>query len=412
MELSLNIIENRRLSRFRLYTIYILVCGGYVKLFFPVIGILIDILQVSMSVLCLLMNRSIRIYKGRPLSAFIRMIAALLLMCASYIYSTDKVLGKSRLIICIMTIVYMAIVYMIAVQLTRTEMERLIKVFIYFNQVIITTYFLLYLGSFISAVNIGGRLGDAVGNSIWLGRLCAEQIALIVIHNNWKLTGLEKLNLLFLLLTCIMTGSKGPLISVIMLLAFTYVINTRLTGKKIVIVCLAVIGVAVIIYYITNSTNYFIISRFSLDSALVKDPGYRVSRYTYTLGAIPEQLITGHGMGSWAKYYWGSFGIIPTANDYPHNIVLEMLFESGFVMTLLWIGAIFKIYNFFRSYRQDALYVFMLVLLANVLFGMFSGSIIDGNRGIYYYFAICVAIGSKKQDYALVNLIERMSVCH
>lgn len=58
-----------------------------------------------------------------------------------------------------------------------------------------------------------------------------------------------------------------------------------------------------------------------------------LDRYSYTLREVKGN-IWGHGLGSWGKNYWGDLRAI---YDYPHNILLEIAYETGVLSSLLFV---------------------------------------------------------------------------
>ena len=395
MNLDQSIISsNKGINResFSIFALYILVYGGYIKLFFPIVSTVVIGLQVAVMILSILLDNKVVIGNKKSVIVLSIMLISIVLMCLGFFYTSDVEIARNRLTIDLSTILYIIIIYIIASRLDVEKLNSLIQKFMRYNIILISLYFVLYIGIFISGLSVGGRLGDVVGNAIWLGRLCSEQIMLILISNNWKLSRVQKLLFILLSAICVFTGSKGPIVVVFVVLTLYFIKITSLSPKKIAITIMISLALLAVFYAISNASSTFIVNRFSLGTMMASGSGYRVSRYTYTIQAIPEHLVMGHGLGSWSKNYWASYGVTSSFNDYPHNILLELLYENGIVVTFIWLLSVFLVWRAFKIVSRERIYVLWLLLIMNVLFGFFSGSIIDGNRGIYYFFAICVAL--------------------
>lgn len=406
MNLDQSIISsNKGINResFSIFALYILVYGGYIKLFFPIVSTVVIVLQVAVMILSILLDNKVVIGNKKSVIVLSIMLISIVLMSLGFFYTSDVEIARNRLTIDLSTILYIIIIYIIASRLDVEKLNTLIQKFMRYNIILISLYFVLYIGIFISGLSVGGRLGDVVGNAIWLGRLCSEQIMLILISNNWKLSRVQKLLFVLLSAICVFTGSKGPIVVVFVVLTLYYIKITSLSPKKIAITIMISLALLAVFYAISNASSTFIVNRFSLGTMMASGSGYRVSRYTYTIQAIPEHLVMGHGLGSWSKNYWASYGVTSSFNDYPHNILLELLYENGIVVTFIWLLSVFLVWRAFKIVSRERIYVLWLLLIMNVLFGFFSGSIIDGNRGIYYFFAICVALIPKLKKYDLLK---------
>ena len=380
----------------QLFTLYLLVYGSSISFLFPAFRDLINILRVFMAAITLSIEKKIPITYSRSFDTLITMIISIILMCISYIYTNDIEFGGERFIICAPTIFFMLVIYLISKKITIMSLRSFLKKTLKFNTFIMLIFFFLHFGSFLNCIRSGGRFGDDLGkNPIWIARICGEQILLLFVLSKWKLIQSKKILFLFLLIICFATGSKGPIFSVIIIGISYYISISMLMSRKIAILISATILSVLFVFLLNNLLSIPILNRFSnksVESATSVSNGSRASMYLYTLNAIPEKLLFGHGLGSWTNSYWSIYGVSAVKNSYPHNILLEMLFECGLITTFFWVFSIIKIKKYFKKYKYSVVYSFYLILLLNIFYGMFSGSIIDGNRGIYYFFSICCAL--------------------
>lgn len=117
--------------------------------------------------------------------------------------------------------------------------------------------------------------------------------------------------------------------------------------------------------------------------------GARLEFYDATIAAIPDDLLLGHGVGSWSVFYYGR-----DERGYPHNLFLEIAFEQG----LLGLGTWFLFFavlgaSFMELQRQtDSQFLVLgIVILYSILISMFSGDL-DDNRLIWLWAGILMAV--------------------
>lgn len=111
-----------------------------------------------------------------------------------------------------------------------------------------------------------------------------------------------------------------------------------------------------------------------------------MDRYSYTLREVKGN-IWGHGLGSWGKNYWGDLRAI---YDYPHNILLEIAYETGVLQMLLFCVMFVIILK-----KSIGSYLFYFILL-QFLYSMTSGTFAGGNDLLYLYLAFATGISSNR----------------
>jgi O-antigen ligase len=115
----------------------------------------------------------------------------------------------------------------------------------------------------------------------------------------------------------------------------------------------------------------------------------RLDFYSRTLAAIPDNLWLGQGVGSWSVFYYGR-----DTRDYPHNLLLETMFEEGTVGALLLL--MFLSFQAIAIRRMLAATDFQYGVLAGLLLycvsvSMFSGDL-DDNRILWLWSGIILAV--------------------
>lgn len=128
----------------------------------------------------------------------------------------------------------------------------------------------------------------------------------------------------------------------------------------------------------------------------------RVALYNYVLSGWLDSPIIGHGIGSFPVLYAGFDDRL-----YPHNIVLEVLFESGSVGLFLFLCLLF-----YRKFNQKKFLLLdkYIVLGAGILImtfiaSMFSGDITDNK---FFFMSLGFYAGMIKGDYKKYSDIKRL----
>lgn len=226
-------------------------------------------------------------------------------------------------------------------------------------------------------------------NPIWTARiLCDTILGLIIIKPVIKIRTIVILSLLIFF--AILTGSKGPILSLLVVLGIWLLVRifkrTSINHRRwaVAILLLGAVVSVIGIGYLASSKNFS--DRFSLHAVLDMAKGSRMDRYTYTLREVKGN-IWGHGLGSWGKNYWGDLRAI---YDYPHNILLEIAYETGVLQMLLFCVMFVIILK-----KSIGSYLFYFILL-QFLYSMTSGTFAGGNDLLYLYLAFATGISSNR----------------
>jgi O-antigen ligase len=116
--------------------------------------------------------------------------------------------------------------------------------------------------------------------------------------------------------------------------------------------------------------------------------GKRLAFYRQTFRAIPDHALLGNGVGSWAVFYFGN-----DQRAYPHNLLLEIAFEQGFLgiaafaVFLVAIGAAVR-----RTYQLSGSHFAVAPLLITyaLVVSNFSGDL-DDNRMLWLWAGLALA---------------------
>lgn len=292
------------------------------------------------------------------------------------------------------------IIFFVTRMLVNTKDEvfifELFKIFMIVNIFIILIYSISNFSTIINSISQGMRLRAGGINTIWLSRFVCETILVMILLVDKKIIKSGKTLLLALLVPlfvlAIASGSKGPLISLMSAyIVYMYFNNKQFklknkyySTKKVAqfllygFIMLFLINIANIFF-----PNNFLSERFSMDSILDDSSGSRLYRITESLEMLSiNSLFFGHGLGSWAILYNGI-----DQRVYPHNIIVELLVETGILGCMLFLIPIYLCFK--KIPKGNIAYLIILTLLIyNLINSLFSGDLGTSNIGIFAYLAM------------------------
>lgn len=200
----------------------------------------------------------------------------------------------------------------------------------------------------------------------------------------------------------VITASRGPFIG----LGFTWLVAIFICRKGVSKAWLPFIAGAIVIGLVVSFTKLPEIATARVATVWksgyhMKEAAYaRTEMFIWTARRFPERLILGHGTGAFAIDRGGQ-----DIREYPHNIMLELLYEQGLVGAVI-VGLF--LWLIFRRWRQASRFVylyeldigiFQIVHMAGLLFlflftqAMKSGDIND-NRFMFFCAGLVVAVFS------------------
>ena len=239
------------------------------------------------------------------------------------------------------------------------------------NYKVITFSSLLFIVLFVffSAPYPDGRLiVPGIENPIWVSRLAGIMFLLHAIQLlSTKTRRLVSLSIMAgLSIILLLAGSRAVLLSVLFSLVYFGTVTknkTKIFGLASILTLLVILA-----YFAFNESYVFDTNFYSL--------AYRLGAYTDTLDAIAIRPWLGFGLGS--------SGLILYKEDlfaYPHNIVMEILLESGLSGLLLLMLPTFIALKSTKDRPQiKAVFIFFAL-------NAFSSGDIVGNAGLLYTIA-------------------------
>lgn len=394
--------------------LYVLLYGGYIKLLFPTFRVAIMAVQVCgiLAGLISLGRRNFIIFTDKTrrhaLFAFTLMLVYIAVCAIVFALVSNNQYGFEKLEGLLPTVGYiLAIIGLYNHTHTDDFFQKYFKLAITTNVVVCTLYSLLHVNEFVQVLSQSSRLGGSETNPIWIARMCCETAVMIFAERKAKLCTKEWFVILGLITLSFTTGSKGPIVCAIVvgLYYYFFVLDNKVAEHKLLVLVASIISAVLIVSMFSGSDNAFIQQRFSIESILTSDPGYRLDRYIYTAKNILQRPFWGHGFGTWGTAYWSQASSIPSwmnvktlYADYPHNYILELWYESGIVPIMLFFYTVYCCGRFTKlnKYKHWAMQTVWLLLLINIGYSMTSGSIFSGNQGVYYYLTLIITMNVKR----------------
>ncbi len=255
-----------------------------------------------------------------------------------------------------------------------------------------------------------GPLGTAV--KMAAGAVIAFVFA-IMAHTSKRLRIISLALITMMIVGIIITASRGPFIG----MGLTWLVTIFVCRKFISKSWLPFIAGAIVIGLVLSFTKLPEIATRRVAS--VWESGYdmkaaayaRTEMFTWTAKRSAERLFLGHGTGAFATDRGGQ-----DMRDYPHNIILEFLYEQGLVGAV--ILGIF-LWLIFRRWRQTSRFVYQYELdigiyqtvhITGLLFlflltqAMKSGDVND-NRFMFFSAGLVIAVFS-----LLRRMVEEISL--
>lgn len=159
-----------------------------------------------------------------------------------------------------------------------------------------------------------------------------------------------------MLIGMIITGSRGPLLGIALTLPIAMVVCRRHASKawQLIVVSVVVIMFIASFAMLSEQITSRISDLWKSDYDLREATSSRTYRFSWVMDHAAEHPVLGHGAGAWSVDREGV-----DERSYPHNIILELLYETGLVGAFLLSLFLWLI---FKRWRQAARFVFLCEL--------------------------------------------------
>ncbi len=157
------------------------------------------------------------------------------------------------------------------------------------------------------------------------------------------------------------SGSKGPLLAFLVSVSLTYAISNIQSKRFIYSIILLMVGFTITFFSVSYLNSVVLlperIHQLTDPDKLVVTASVTDREEMYPASyEIFLQHPLGIGLGNWA-YYHNNNHVKLNLNDYPHNVFLEILNESGIFVFILFVIIIImtfcKSYVFYKNYHKS-----------------------------------------------------------
>lgn len=298
----------------------------------------------------------------------------------SMIGSADKTINIIYSIICPIVLIAFSMPRCTNINVTISEYTMLLKKYSPF--ILIFLFVLLMFGFVENSEDLTDTRRIIIGmrNPIW----CSRYVGFLCIVPLLSIFNRDNSNKFHLIISVICgfvimihTGSRGPLLSLLLVLAL--IVYPRLTVKY--KSYLVFIFVTIIFAFINLS------DRLSSGSASYSD----IERQSLIANVLEAKfdILKGIGIGSYQLFMTGIDGLY-----YPHNIFLETYIETGLY------GSLFLLIFIYNIYKRRSTNVFFLFAMFFFINAQVSGDI-TGNNQFFVFSTVCLLInfrGIKKYE--------------
>lgn len=273
----------------------------------------------------------------------------------------------------------------------RHRVERLLKLILLFGLWLVVESALAFV-----AAGGAGLLQVLGANYLGVGRVVGPAFLIGITYRLLGATTPVERRLLDLSVVStfgvlLVLGGRGPLIATLIGALPLFMLSGRLAGSFRIKVrsyaaplgVLTGAGVVAIGWLIASGRVTTTILRLMvlLDPGGGASAGQRLIRYQAALPMWEQHLFVGNGIGSFPILFRGLEG-----RDYPHNIVLELLAETGLIgaalFTILVLAALAMLGRI-RDLRADPLRLLILMLFLNMGVNAMLSADIPDNRYLF-----------------------------
>lgn len=364
--------------------------SGFVKSFLKAAGFIeLDITILSMMLLGVFSFLLLKNYRLKVdhLSVIVLFILFLVFYLSSFLYTTSESYYVKKL----MALTGLFFSFLFGLLSTKKVRFNFYRYYSVFSVIAVSIYFVLILSNLNAEV-----LKDFTGNSLVAGEMLGASVLIFYFSKS----RFRYAFIIFSFLIMIALGARGPLLFSLLVLILVSLRDVHKVCFKTPIY-LAVVVFSIMIVATANKDSELSLiasktftdglSRFELlfESDKGESVNARTTMLNKTLAHIDENIFLGTGVGS--------FGIEVYGRDfraYPHNVPLEIWFESGvFAFVFFHLFIILLLFHLFKI--KNYLLVSLLIYL---YLNMNKSSSLEELRLFFLLAGISVASSHKKVD--------------
>lgn len=302
------------------------------------------------------------------------------------IYASEKAMY-------IATLVYWPLLATSIIVSSHTErLKRFLILVVFFS-------FWIAVETFVAYQQSGGRMVTALGgNYLGIGRVLGPAVLIILGYILYysrstmlKIAGLGIIG--FLLYLLFVVGGRGPLLATLIPILIPLMGSIKFESASVIwikrsftfLAAVVVLSIISMVYLMNQEDAPATLRRLELliesNDGMGGSAQARFSYYVTTLELWIKQPFIGYGVGSWPVLVEYT-----DARGYPHNIILETLFEFGIagmlIMTTLFVYALRNLGSW-RVIQSNPYRLIILMVFANALLNAFVSGDIPDNRFLF-----------------------------
>jgi hypothetical protein len=255
---------------------------------------------------------------------------------------------------------------------------------------VITIIFLVYLfisGNWIMLISNRDD-SENIPNYLSIGNF-------IVVYIIYNFNKVKKTNVIFYIsaiIILLLLSGRGPVLGLIFV-SFIYLIRNNKSKFKIVFKVLSVVFILFVILNSLGDSDELVNTANRFSGLLENENNERSNQFTQALTILGDNLFFGVGIGG--------YGVASVGLDelwHPHNIILEIMSESGIFISSLFIFFLFKIFiiNTINIKLNDEGYIISLIALYLFIQSMKAGGIPDMRVTFFWFGLMSYCINKQK----------------
>lgn len=201
---------------------------------------------------------------------------------------------------------------------------------------------------------------------------------LAVSDDKWLVRILSGITALLYLLIAFTYGARGALLSVVVFVLLFWIIrsNTKAIMNKRIVISIAGVLIAFLLFAPIVEVTFHFLESHNIEARAIERVYDKVSDnesmsasrgilYKKALSGFVDSPIWGHGIGSFDNY----------SGVYPHNIILQLMYEGGIILTVPLLVLLIKGFMMIFSFGYQLSYrKFLLLLFCSGIVELFLSS--------------------------------------
>jgi len=269
---------------------------------------------------------------------------------------------------------------LISSRFNYNDVRRLVIILLYF------VLFLAILGSIIVTTSTD-RLSVLGGGPIVFSRWMI--IGVIIIFFFKKRNFKNNILIAGLFILSIAAGSRGPVLSFLLTVFIFFILNFQNIFLKFIFISFILLN----FLFVFDGLNIKEIGK--TERLITKDNTSKNARLTFAVRSLELLSIypMGVGIGNWQEYSNQTKPYHLLKHDYPHNLILEIFVELGFLggiilLILLLKSLYFTFFRMFKYHKEDSIYSLLFYLQLFLLFNSFFSGDLNDSRLLFVIISI------------------------